>query len=97
MQCASRSLLFSLFILLFPLSPFIPIQETKEIIEKELGINLPELMSAKQESGQTVLENTEQEQQQGKTEAKSTQHSSKTPKKHVTRALERLKKIYADM
>ncbi|KAL9845353.1 dynein regulatory complex protein 9 [Geothlypis trichas] len=71
--------------------------ETKEIIEKELGINLPQLMSAKQESGQTVLENTEQEQQQGKTEEKSTQHSSKTPKKHVTRALERLKKIYADM
>ncbi|XP_054371842.1 dynein regulatory complex protein 9 isoform X2 [Molothrus ater] len=71
--------------------------ETKEIIQKELGINFPELMSAKQESGQTVLENTEQEQQQGKTEdEKSTQHSSKTPKKHITRALEKLKKIYAD-
>ncbi|NXE60903.1 DRC9 protein, partial [Calcarius ornatus] len=73
-------------------------RETKEIIQKELGINFPELMSAKQESGQTVLENTEQEQQQqGKTEnEKSTQHSSKTPKKHITRALEKLKKIYAD-
>ncbi|NXP91588.1 DRC9 protein, partial [Passerina amoena] len=70
--------------------------ETKEMIQEELGIKFPELMSAKQESGQT-LESTEQEQQQGKTEdQKSTQHSSKTPKKHITRALEKLKKIYAD-
>uniref|UniRef100_A0A8C9NKX0 IQ motif containing G n=1 Tax=Serinus canaria TaxID=9135 RepID=A0A8C9NKX0_SERCA len=62
-----------------------------------LGINFPELMPAKQESGQTVLKNTKQEQQQGKTEdQKSTQHSSKTPKEHITRALEKLKKIYAD-
>ncbi|XP_030911261.1 dynein regulatory complex protein 9 [Geospiza fortis] len=71
--------------------------ETKEMIQEELGITFPELMSEKQESEQTVLESTEQEQQQGKTEdQKSTQHSSKTPKKHITRALEKLKKIYAD-
>ncbi|XP_057887473.1 dynein regulatory complex protein 9 isoform X3 [Melospiza georgiana] len=68
--------------------------ETKAVIQEELGINFPELMAAKQESGQTVLENTEQEQQQGKTE--DHKRSSKTPKKHITRALEKLKKIYAD-
>ncbi|XP_005484953.1 dynein regulatory complex protein 9 isoform X1 [Zonotrichia albicollis] len=68
--------------------------ETKAVIQEELGISFPELMSGKQESGQTVLENTEQEQQQGKTE--DHKRSSKTPKKHITRALEKLKKIYAD-
>ncbi|XP_041323849.1 dynein regulatory complex protein 9 [Pyrgilauda ruficollis] len=71
--------------------------QTKEMIQEELGINFPELMSAK--SGETVTstKNTEHEQQQGKTEdQKSTQHSSKSPKKHITRALEKLKKIYAD-
>ncbi|XP_053807249.1 dynein regulatory complex protein 9 isoform X2 [Vidua chalybeata] len=75
--------------------------QMKEIIQEELGINFSELMSAKQESGETVtstaLKNTEHEQQQGKTEdQKSTHHSSKTPKKCTTRALEKLKKIYAD-
>ncbi|XP_064241634.1 dynein regulatory complex protein 9 isoform X2 [Passer domesticus] len=73
--------------------------QTKEMIQEELGINFPELMSAK--SGETVTctapKTTEHEQQQGRTEdQKSTQHSSKSPKKHITRALEKLKKIYAD-
>ncbi|NWH35355.1 DRC9 protein, partial [Chloropsis hardwickii] len=75
--------------------------QMKEIIQEELGINFPELMSAKQESGETVtstaLEITEHKQQQAKTEGqKSTCHSSKTAKKRTTRALEKLKKIYAD-
>ncbi|NXN85704.1 DRC9 protein, partial [Bombycilla garrulus] len=60
-----------------------------------------ELMSAKQESGETVtstaLKNTEHEQQKGKTEdQKATQHSSKRSKKHTTQAAEKLTKIYAD-
>lgn len=104
MQCASRYLLFpfpSSLILLFPLSTLIPIQQMKEMIQEELGINFSELMSAKQESGETVtstaLKTTEHEKQQGKTEdQKSTHHSSKTSKKRTTRALEKLKKIYAD-
>uniref|UniRef100_A0A8D2MHK7 IQ motif containing G n=1 Tax=Zonotrichia albicollis TaxID=44394 RepID=A0A8D2MHK7_ZONAL len=93
-MCKQVSLIPFSLILLFPLSPFFPIQETKAVIQEELGISFPELMSGKQESGQTVLENTEQEQQQGKTE--DHKRSSKTPKKHITRALEKLKKIYAD-
>ncbi|XP_021399001.3 dynein regulatory complex protein 9 isoform X1 [Lonchura striata] len=77
--------------------------QMKEMIQEELGIDFSELMSAKQESGETVtstaLKTTEHEQQQqGKTEdQKSTHCSSKTPKKRTTRALDKLKKIYADM
>lgn len=104
MHCASRSLLFpfpSSLILLFPLSPFIPIQEMKEMFREELDINSPELMSAEQESGETAtsttLQDTEHKQQQGKTEdQKSTHHSSKRSKKRTTRAARKLKKIYAD-
>ncbi|NXL73760.1 DRC9 protein, partial [Leptocoma aspasia] len=66
----------------------------KEIIQEDPDISSPELMSAKQESGETVtstaLKSTEDKQQQ------STHHSSKTSKKRTTRALEKLKKIYAD-
>ncbi|NXD25927.1 DRC9 protein, partial [Spelaeornis formosus] len=73
----------------------------KEIIQEELDINSSELMSAKQESGEavtsTALKNTEHKQQQRKTEdQKSIQHSSKKPQKRTTRALEKMKKIYAD-
>ncbi|NWS83262.1 DRC9 protein, partial [Toxostoma redivivum] len=73
----------------------------KEIIQEELDINSPELMSAKQESGEAVtslaLKNTGQKQQQGKSEdQKSTQDSSKSSKKRTTRAAKKLKKIYAD-
>ncbi|KAM7044033.1 dynein regulatory complex protein 9 [Acridotheres tristis] len=73
----------------------------KEMIQEELDINSPELMSAKQENGEavtsTALKNTEQNQQQGKTEdQKSTQDSSKSSKKRTTRAAKKLKKIYAD-
>ncbi|XP_014727128.1 PREDICTED: IQ domain-containing protein G [Sturnus vulgaris] len=73
----------------------------KEMIQEELDINSPDLMSAKQESGEavtsTALENTEQNQQQEKTEdQKSTQDSSKSSKKRTTRAAKKLKKIYAD-
>ncbi|NWZ34147.1 DRC9 protein, partial [Brachypodius atriceps] len=76
--------------------------EMKEMIREELDINSPELVSAKQESGETAtsttLQNTEHKQQQGKTEdQKSTRHSSKRSKKHTTRAARKLKKIYADM
>ncbi|NWW38897.1 DRC9 protein, partial [Panurus biarmicus] len=75
--------------------------EIKEMTREELGINSPELMSAKQESGETAtsttLKNTEHKQQQGKTEdQKSTHSSSKSSKKRTTRAAQRLKKIYAD-
>ncbi|NXR71312.1 DRC9 protein, partial [Pycnonotus jocosus] len=81
---------------------FIPIQEMKEMTREELDINSPELMSAKQESGETAtsttLQNTEHKQQQGKIEdQKSTCHSSKRSKKRTTRAARKLKKIYADM
>ncbi|XP_005051203.1 PREDICTED: IQ domain-containing protein G [Ficedula albicollis] len=70
-------------------------------IQEELDIKSPELMSAKQESGETVtstdLKNTEQQQQQEKTEdQKSTQHSSKSSKKRTTQAAKKLKKNYAD-
>lgn len=73
----------------------------KAMIQEELDINSPELMSAKQESGETVastaLKTTQHKQQQGKTEGqKSTQHSSKSAKKRTTRAAKKLKKIYAD-
>ncbi|NXR23980.1 DRC9 protein, partial [Cinclus mexicanus] len=73
----------------------------KEMIQEELDINSPELMSAKQESGEIVtsmaLKNIEHKQEQGKIEdQKSTQHSSKSFKKHTTRAAKKLKKIYAD-
>ncbi|XP_030136112.4 dynein regulatory complex protein 9 isoform X1 [Taeniopygia guttata] len=75
--------------------------QMKEMIQEELGINFSELISATQESGETItstaLKTTEHEQQQGETEdQKSTHHSSKTSKKRTTRALEKLKKIYAD-
>ncbi|NXA78886.1 DRC9 protein, partial [Thryothorus ludovicianus] len=86
---------------LFPLplfSYFFPIQQIKEMTQEKLDMKPPELMSAKQESGETTLENTEHKQQQGETEdQKSPRHSSKTSKKSTTRALEKLKKIYADM
>ncbi|NXC54132.1 DRC9 protein, partial [Aleadryas rufinucha] len=66
--------------------------EMKEIIQEELGIDSPELMSAKQESGKTVtsmaLKNTAQKQQRGK--------PSKSSKKRPTRAAQKLRKIYAD-
>ncbi|NWV78436.1 DRC9 protein, partial [Dasyornis broadbenti] len=73
----------------------------KEMTEEELDINDPDLMSAKQESGETVtsmaLKNTEHKHKQGKTEdQKSTHHSSKSSKKRTTRAAEKLKKIQAD-
>ncbi|NXB81500.1 DRC9 protein, partial [Donacobius atricapilla] len=75
--------------------------EMKEMTWEELDINSSELMSAKQESGETAtsttLKNTEHKQQQGKTEdQKSTRHSSKSSKKRTTRAAQKLKKIYAD-
>ncbi|NWW08673.1 DRC9 protein, partial [Oreocharis arfaki] len=76
-------------------------KEMKEIIQEELDINSPELMSAKQESGEavtsTTLKSTEHKQQQGKTEdRKSTRHSSKSSKKRPTRAALKLRKMYAD-
>ncbi|NWZ61942.1 DRC9 protein, partial [Acrocephalus arundinaceus] len=75
--------------------------EIKEMTQEELDINSPELMSAKQESEETAtsttLENTEHEEQQGKTEdQKSTRLSSKSSKKPTTWAAQKLKKIYAD-
>ncbi|NXE39613.1 DRC9 protein, partial [Ptilorrhoa leucosticta] len=75
--------------------------EMKEMIQEEFGINSPELMSAKQESGETVtstaLKNTEHKQQQRKTEdQKSTCHPSKSSKKCPTRAAQKLRKMYAD-
>ncbi|XP_062354846.1 dynein regulatory complex protein 9 [Cinclus cinclus] len=73
----------------------------KEMIQEELDINSPELMSAKQESGEIVtsmaLKNIEHKQEQGKIEdQKSTQHSSTSFKKRTTQAAKKLKKIYAD-
>ncbi|NXQ24853.1 DRC9 protein, partial [Alaudala cheleensis] len=75
--------------------------EIKELIQKELDIDSPELLSAKQESGEaaasTTLTNTEHKQQQGKTEdQKSSHYSSKSSKKRTTRAARKLKKVYAD-
>ncbi|NWX65587.1 DRC9 protein, partial [Promerops cafer] len=75
--------------------------QIKEMIQEELDNNSPELKSAKQESGETPTstapKNTKHKQQQGKTEdQKKPHHSSKTSKKRTTRALEKLKKIYAD-
>ncbi|NWR47093.1 DRC9 protein, partial [Regulus satrapa] len=76
--------------------------QMKEMTQDELDIDSPELMAAEQKSRETVtskaLKNTEhKQQQQGKTEdEKSTHHSSKASKKRTTRALEKLKKIYAD-
>ncbi|NXX32956.1 DRC9 protein, partial [Nicator chloris] len=75
--------------------------EMKEMIQEQLDINTPELMSAKQESEETAtsttLKNTEHKQQQGKTEDQtSTPYSSKSPKKHTTQAGRKLRKIYAD-
>ncbi|XP_027503025.1 dynein regulatory complex protein 9 [Corapipo altera] len=79
------------------------IQEMKEIIEtqKELDINDPELMSARQESEETVtsmvLKNTEPKQQMGKTEdGKSTHQPSKRDRKQSTVTAEKLRKIEAD-
>ncbi|NWW76764.1 DRC9 protein, partial [Climacteris rufus] len=78
-------------------------QEMKEMTEtqEEVDIKSPELMSAKQESGGTVTptarKNTKHKQQPGKTEdQKSTQHSSKSSKKHSTLSAEKLRKIQAD-
>ncbi|XP_066049961.1 dynein regulatory complex protein 9 [Chamaea fasciata] len=75
--------------------------EMNEMPQEDLDINSPELMSVKQESGETAtsttLQNTKHKQQQGKTEdEKSTHHSSKSSKKCTTRAAWKLKKIYAD-
>ncbi|NXF04778.1 DRC9 protein, partial [Smithornis capensis] len=70
------------------------IQEMKEMMEtqKELDINYPELVSAKQESGETVtstaLKNTEDQT--------STHYLSKRDKKRSTLSAERLRKIQAD-
>ncbi|XP_017666118.1 PREDICTED: IQ domain-containing protein G [Lepidothrix coronata] len=79
------------------------IQEMKEIIEtqKELDINDPELMSARQEGEETVtstaLKNTEPKQQMGKTEdGKSTHQPSKRDRKHSAVTAEKLRKIEAD-
>ncbi|NWU76756.1 DRC9 protein, partial [Onychorhynchus coronatus] len=79
------------------------IQEMKEIIEtqKELDINNPELMSARQKSEETVasmaLKNTEHKQQMGKTEdGKSTHQPSKKGRKHSALTTEKLTKIEAD-
>ncbi|XP_032553378.1 dynein regulatory complex protein 9 [Chiroxiphia lanceolata] len=79
------------------------IQEMKEIIEtqKELDINEPELMSARQESEETVtsmvLKNTEPKQQMGKTEdGKSTHQPSKRDRKHSAVTAEKFRKIEAD-
>ncbi|KAJ7421246.1 IQ domain-containing protein G [Pitangus sulphuratus] len=79
------------------------IQKMKEIIEtqKELDINDPELMSARQESEETAtsmaLKNTEHEQQMGKTEdGKSTHQPSKSGRKHSALTAEKLRKIEAD-
>ncbi|NWI50246.1 DRC9 protein, partial [Calyptomena viridis] len=78
-------------------------QEVKEMMEtqKELDINHPELVSARQESGETVtsmaLTNTELKQQPGKTEdQKSTHHLSKRDRKDSTLSAEKLRKIQAD-
>ncbi|NXC01857.1 DRC9 protein, partial [Orthonyx spaldingii] len=76
-------------------------QEMKEMTQEKLDSNHPELMSANQESGETVtstaLKDTKDKQQQGKTEyQKSTSHSSKSSKKQSTRAVRKLKKIQAD-
>ncbi|XP_027541582.1 dynein regulatory complex protein 9 [Neopelma chrysocephalum] len=79
------------------------IQEMKEIIEtqKEPDINDPELMSARQESEETVtsmaLKNTEPEQQTGKTDdGKSTHQPSKMGRKQSALTVEKLRKIEAD-
>ncbi|XP_064522232.1 dynein regulatory complex protein 9 [Pseudopipra pipra] len=79
------------------------IQEMKEIIEtqKELDINDPELMSARQESEETVtsmaLKNTEPKQQMGQIEdGKSTHQPSKRDRKHSAVTAEKLRKIEAD-
>ncbi|NWR84877.1 DRC9 protein, partial [Furnarius figulus] len=79
------------------------IQEMKEITEtqEELDINDPELMSTRQESGETVtstaLKNTEHKQQMRKTaDQKKTHHPSKKGRKHSTLPLEKLNKIQAD-
>ncbi|NWR32223.1 DRC9 protein, partial [Tachuris rubrigastra] len=78
-------------------------QKMKEIIEtqKELDINDPELMSARQESEETVtsmaLENTKHKEQMGKTEdGKSTHQPSKRDRKHSALTAEKLRKIEAD-
>ncbi|NXS85873.1 DRC9 protein, partial [Erpornis zantholeuca] len=75
--------------------------EIKEIIQEELDINSPEVMSTKQESGETVtstvLKSTECKKQQRKTEdQKSIRHSFKRSKKRPTRAAVKLRKMYAD-
>ncbi|NXA07620.1 DRC9 protein, partial [Sapayoa aenigma] len=78
-------------------------QEMKEMMEtqKEVDINDPELVSARQESGETVtsmaLKHTKLKQLPGKTEdQKSTHHLSKRDRKHSTLSAEKLRKIQAD-
>ncbi|NWS10837.1 DRC9 protein, partial [Pachyramphus minor] len=79
------------------------IQETKESIQtqKELDINDPELISARQECEETVtsmaLKNTEHKQQTGKTEdGTSTHQPSKGGRKHSALTAEKFRKIEAD-
>ncbi|NWS96820.1 DRC9 protein, partial [Mionectes macconnelli] len=79
------------------------IQKMQEFIEtqKELDINDPELMSARQESEETVtsmaLENTKHKQQTAKSEdGKSTHQPSKRDRKHSALTAEKLRKIEAD-
>ncbi|NXM28157.1 DRC9 protein, partial [Oxyruncus cristatus] len=79
------------------------IQEMKEITQtqKELDIKDPELVSARQESEDTVtsiaLKNTEHKQQMGKTEdGKSTHQPSKRGRKDSALTVEKLRKIEAD-
>ncbi|NXY14354.1 DRC9 protein, partial [Atrichornis clamosus] len=78
-------------------------QEMKEMIEtqNEPGINYPELMSAKQESGErvtsTALKSTEHKQQLRKNEdRKRTHHFSRSSRKRGTLSVEKLRKMQAD-
>ncbi|NXK97389.1 DRC9 protein, partial [Formicarius rufipectus] len=79
------------------------IQEMNKITEtqKELDINDPELMLARQESRETAtsmaLKNTEHKQQMGKTEdQKNIHHPSKKGRKRNALSAEKLRKIQAD-
>ncbi|NXE04847.1 DRC9 protein, partial [Lophotis ruficrista] len=78
-------------------------QEMKEIIEtqKELDINCQELMSARQESGETVtstsLKSIKHKQQLGKTEdLQNAHHPPSRTMKHSALSVENLIKIQAD-
>ncbi|NWI92613.1 DRC9 protein, partial [Pitta sordida] len=78
------------------------IQEMKEMMEtQELDMNYPELVSARQESGESVtsmaLTNTKLKQELGKAEdQKSTHHHSKRDRKHSALSAEKIRKIQAD-